>query len=1432
MRFERLEERALLATIVVDSLGDGTVDWTDGEVTLRDALAWAADSTRPGPDEIVFSRSLQLDDTPGEIRLGRRPLSINSDVMIRGPGASQLTIDAGGQTRVVVVRSGVRAEINGIALTNGVADYRGGGLYNAGNLVLSRVSVTRSKTRYWSAAPRSFDGGGGIFNEGTLTVVDSVIRNNYSGDEGGGIYTVPDGRSKVSGLMRLIDSQVTANSTRWGGGGIMVENGATLSVDGSVISDNRASRGGGATLNGRADISNSLVVGNSAASRGGGGGLLLGRGEYRIVNSTIANNVASVWGGGLAIDEGSVFIGNSIVTDNDAPTGSDIHGSFGEASSIIGRVAGFVDAANGDYRLRSDSPAVNAGENDLAVNSRNDTLAWDVRGEPFPRIVGGTVDVGAFESTVDDRIFEILARSIVYLDCPFEKRATCDPEDPTTQWKKGDRVTLNGEDLGYVVDRPFYGAKGFFALGLMSREKGPALAIRGTEVSSLADWWTDVDPKGVGYSQFIANWKSIQKWVNEIEEAGYGPVDIVGHSLGGALSQWVAARLTSDKRRIDEVVTFNSPGISNKTSPHDNLVVYASDFVSTNATRVVHYVVNGDVVTLAGDAFIEGPVQTATYRTWNPFNKHSLPLMVPELEVVRSGRVSTRRRPRNIEWKRDTSTTELNKSSYGFDDRDYKVWLLGLKVAVDSSCAAHPVSCLLLPDVDALRQRGTVESWRDRMGQGLRIPTSAFRFLEAGFRLVEPKLDTYRLFITEQAMRFFDALTVSLVPKTVDWISGIDGTRVLTAIGMVALDMQKDIRIVLPNWLGGSIKTNQFVGLQDQDDGAVLDTNKVIVDGKLQLLGDLIQIYGQAEVAWSQRDLSVAGPATIGNGFVSAQATARVGNNLGLAMAGDGVVTVPMEAPIYAGARFPEGKYVLSYDGDSDVSDDFVAGWTQLDDSIAIGIRAWFDGRVDVLGQNDIPSVPGAEGERNQSYSESYVVPQSSRNTLFVAEWTNDAAIVAVTLQSPTGETFTESDIARDSNMRIVPELASPMRRAILVTGPEAGRWTVTLNSIEELGVADIRASVGTTPPTVEVQDLVGGTERTPVTIGLSVVNASPDATISLYYDRDRRGTDGILLADGIRPTNGSAEYVWDTSDVASGEYYVYAMILDSNNAPVFAYSALPVMVTDDVTPPEAPVVTGVSDDTGLLDDDALTGDSTLLVRGSAEPHSTVRVFRDGTEVGTTVADDRGEWVFDGTDTILSEGDYRFTATATDRWQNISDLSEEYVVTMAYWTNPRLAGDVNGDGLLSPIDALFVITDLSERGARELPVPPSPAEWTSGFVDLNRDRLVTPLDALLAITLLQSRDRGPGEAESLIGRDAGMSSAPRAHRIGHATASGANRRDGNSTFSLTANAPEAPWDFLLSGLRTGIDDAAHVFFYSHYDELAVDMRDEAKHTRQ
>ena len=92
----------------------------DAPGTLRQAIFDASQTNEL--DDIVFDAGLS-----GTIQLNAGSLHINSDILLLGPGADEITIDAGGQSRVIEVTDGVSDDslpvlVSGLTLTGGATD--------------------------------------------------------------------------------------------------------------------------------------------------------------------------------------------------------------------------------------------------------------------------------------------------------------------------------------------------------------------------------------------------------------------------------------------------------------------------------------------------------------------------------------------------------------------------------------------------------------------------------------------------------------------------------------------------------------------------------------------------------------------------------------------------------------------------------------------------------------------------------------------------------------------------------------------------------------------------------------------------------------------------------------------------------------------------------------------------------------------------------------------------------------------------------------------------------------------------------------------------------------------------------------------------------------------------------------------------------------
>ena len=101
----------------------------------------------------------------------------------------------------------------------------------------------------------------------------------------------------------ITDSTIRANRVAFGGGGVF--NNGTVTILRSTVDANRATladwgSGGGIQSNGPVDLTASTVSGNSAAVRGGG--IAMQSGALTALRSTIHANVAGTGGGGVNLD--------------------------------------------------------------------------------------------------------------------------------------------------------------------------------------------------------------------------------------------------------------------------------------------------------------------------------------------------------------------------------------------------------------------------------------------------------------------------------------------------------------------------------------------------------------------------------------------------------------------------------------------------------------------------------------------------------------------------------------------------------------------------------------------------------------------------------------------------------------------------------------------------------------------------------------------------------------------------------------------------------------------------------------------------------------------------------------------------------------------------------------------------------------------------
>jgi hypothetical protein len=340
---------------------------------------------------------------------------ITADIHVKAQGRREATVISGnGAQRVLYMSSG---RMEGFLLTNGIANgplpywnaYGGIAYLNGGmvsNCVLTRGTASK---------------GGGACIRGAAVMTDSVILDNSSSIEGGGIFFENGGSVRRS----LITMNRGGSYSIGAGGGIFMYEGGVLE-DCDIIGNTAGSEGGGIRGYTRNEygiggtIRRCFISRNSAQNYGGGA--YLSRSQFE--NNLVAENNAN-YGGGCAVD--AVIVRNcSIVRNNSGVYGhgtnwlvnSIIWSDFGQGGNAnwIGPCLYFTNCCTypmptfgsgnimvnpslarplaGDYYLAPGSPCIDSGLSAAAP-------ATDMDGEARPKDGNAdnvaVADIGAFE---------------------------------------------------------------------------------------------------------------------------------------------------------------------------------------------------------------------------------------------------------------------------------------------------------------------------------------------------------------------------------------------------------------------------------------------------------------------------------------------------------------------------------------------------------------------------------------------------------------------------------------------------------------------------------------------------------------------------------------------------------------------------------------------------------------------------------------------------------------------------------------------------------------------------------------------------------------------------------------------------------------------------------------------------------------------------
>ncbi|MEM7343219.1 MAG: hypothetical protein AAF485_03170, partial [Chloroflexota bacterium] len=251
-----------------------------------------------------------------------KTLSLTKSMTIDGNGHS-IIVDGNQAIQIFNIDLQKHVTLNNLTMQNGYTTGDGGGIHTQGALTLTN-SILRAN---WAA-----DHGGGIYASGnggsTFISNTQIISNTGWDDGGGGLYAEQP--------ITIINSAVNTNTTSDSGGAVLLASGTHFFFKNSdfISNTNTQSEGGGLYLDGAiGTIQSSRILSNTALGSEGAGLYLEGAIVY-LLESEVAYNRAKDYGGGIDVyDENThLSVTNSYIHHNVA---EDIGGGIYSDGGVV-----------------------------------------------------------------------------------------------------------------------------------------------------------------------------------------------------------------------------------------------------------------------------------------------------------------------------------------------------------------------------------------------------------------------------------------------------------------------------------------------------------------------------------------------------------------------------------------------------------------------------------------------------------------------------------------------------------------------------------------------------------------------------------------------------------------------------------------------------------------------------------------------------------------------------------------------------------------------------------------------------------------------------------------------------------------------------------------------------------------------------------------
>jgi hypothetical protein len=411
----------LLLIICITTLQARIIHVPADSVTIQSGIYGAVNG-----DTVLVANGTYTGDGNRDIDFGGKAIVVMSE---NGPEVT--IVDCEGDSldpyRGFYFRNGEDSTsvLQGFTITNGYADYYGGGIYNSNSsptiinctLIGNEASCSGGVSEggggmyNWYSSPTVTNctfsengadfgtGGGGMYNEySSPTVTNCTFSENGAlGGGGGGICNMSNSNSTVTnctfsgntasrgcGIYSSSSSPMVTNCTFSGNrsgdsGGGMYNVNSSPTVTNCTFSGNSARYGGGIYNNSSSPaVTNCTINGNTTDFGGSGGGMYNVYSSPTVTNCTFSGNMADFpgKGGGMYnVNNSSPTVTNSILwgdigdeiynsSSSPTVTYSDVQGGYTGEGNINADPL-FVDPDSSDYHLQPGSPCIDSGDSTI-----------------------------------------------------------------------------------------------------------------------------------------------------------------------------------------------------------------------------------------------------------------------------------------------------------------------------------------------------------------------------------------------------------------------------------------------------------------------------------------------------------------------------------------------------------------------------------------------------------------------------------------------------------------------------------------------------------------------------------------------------------------------------------------------------------------------------------------------------------------------------------------------------------------------------------------------------------------------------------------------------------------------------------------------------------------------------------------------------------